>query len=56
MGGPGGEAPRKKKNNDGWIQIFVIFSQDPIFEGGYPKIFFQNPIFEGGILWESDGI
>ena len=34
MGGPGGEAPRKKQNSDPQIKIFEIFSQDPIFEWG----------------------
>ena len=48
MGGPGGEAPRKKKNSNPQIKIFEIFSQTPFLKGGYPKNFFQDGDFEGG--------
>ena len=34
--GSGGRSPPEEKINDPQIKIFEIFSQDPIFEGGYP--------------------
>ena len=48
MGGPGGEAPRKKKKVIHKQKYFKYFPRPHFWRGGYPKNFFQDGDFEGG--------